>query len=33
MQKISNRDDALGFSAARENLVLTIDLVTLNNWG
>ncbi len=33
MQKISNRDDALGYSAARENLVLTIDLITLNSWG
>lgn len=33
MQKISNRDDALGYSAARENLVLTIDLVSINSWG
>lgn len=33
MQKISSRDDALGFSAIRENLVLTIDLVTINSWG
>ncbi|WP_370293731.1 class I adenylate cyclase [Thalassolituus sp.] len=33
MQKISNRDDALGFSSSRENLVQTIDLVTLTSWG
>lgn len=33
MQKISNRDDALGYSAARENLILTIDLVSINSWG
>jgi len=33
MQKISNRDDALGFSSSRENLVHTIDLVTLTSWG
>lgn len=33
MQKISSRDDALGFSAIRENLVLTLDLVTINSWG
>lgn len=33
MQKISNRDDALGYSSARENLVLTIDLITINSWG
>lgn len=33
MQKISNRDDALGYSAVRENLVLSIDLVTANSWG
>ncbi|WP_430460911.1 class I adenylate cyclase [Thalassolituus sp. LLYu03] len=33
MQKISNRDDALGYSAARDNLVQTIDLVTINSWG
>lgn len=33
MQKISNRDDALGYSSARENLVRTIDLFTQNSWG
>jgi adenylate cyclase class 1 len=33
MQKISNRDDALGFSSSRENLVQTIELVTVSNWG
>ncbi|MCD8522436.1 MAG: class I adenylate cyclase [Saccharospirillaceae bacterium] len=33
MQKISNRDDALGYSAARENLIHTIDLVSINSWG
>lgn len=33
MQKISNRDDALGFSSSRENLVQTIELVTISNWG
>lgn len=33
MQKISNRDDALGYSSLRENLVHTIDLVTINSWG
>ena len=33
MQKLSNRDDALGYSAARENLILTLDLLTVNSWG
>lgn len=33
MQKLSNRDDALGYSAARENLVHTLDLLTVNSWG
>ncbi len=33
MQKISNRDDALGYSAIRENLILTLDLFTRNSWG
>lgn len=33
MQKISNRDDALGFSSNRENLVQTIELVTISSWG
>ncbi len=32
MQKISNRDDALGYSSLRENLVHTIDLVSINSW-
>lgn len=33
MQKISNRDDALGYSALKENLVQSIDLLTINSWG
>lgn len=33
MQKISNRDDALGFSSTRENLVRSIELLTVSNWG
>lgn len=33
MQKISNRDDALGYSAIRENLINTLDLLTINSWG
>ncbi|MAS25670.1 MAG: hypothetical protein CMI03_00250 [Oceanospirillaceae bacterium] len=33
MQKLSNRDDALGYSSARENLILTLDLITINSWG
>lgn len=33
MQKISNRDDALGFSSSRENLVQTIELLTISSWG
>ena len=33
MQKISNRDDALGYSSSRENLVQTIDFITVNSWG
>lgn len=33
MQKLSNRDDALGYSSARENLIQTIDLITVNSWG
>ncbi|WP_419812079.1 class I adenylate cyclase [Bacterioplanoides sp.] len=33
MQKLSNRDDALGYSSARENLVHTLDLLTVNSWG
>lgn len=32
IHKISNRTDSLGFSALRENLVLTIDQLTLNSW-
>ena len=33
MQKLSNRDDALGYSALKENLVRSIDLLTINSWG
>ncbi|MAD44051.1 MAG: hypothetical protein CMI02_16395 [Oceanospirillaceae bacterium] len=33
MQKLSNRDDALGYSSARENLIHTLDLVSVNSWG
>lgn len=33
MQKLSSRDDALGYSALRENLVHSIDLLTINSWG
>lgn len=32
MHKLSNRYDALGYSSARENLVATLDVVTLNSW-
>ena len=32
LQKISNRTDSLDFSALRENLVQTLDLVILNSW-
>lgn len=33
LQKLSSRDNALGFSSSRENLVHTIDLITVNSWG
>ncbi len=33
MQKISNRDDALGFSSSRENLVQSVELLTITSWG
>ncbi|GGY53138.1 adenylate cyclase [Bacterioplanes sanyensis] len=33
MQKVSNRDDALGYSAAHDNLIMTVDLLTINSWG
>jgi len=33
MQKLSSRDDALGYSALKENLVQSIDLLTINSWG
>ncbi|ASP38166.1 hypothetical protein CHH28_05465 [Bacterioplanes sanyensis] len=33
MQKVSNRDDALGYSSAHDNLILTVDLLTINSWG
>lgn len=32
LHKLSARHDSLGFSGGRENLVLTIDQVTLNSW-
>mgnify|MGYP000005834059 FL=1 len=33
MQKLSSRNDALGYSALKENLVQSIDLLTINSWG
>lgn len=33
MQKLSSRNDSLGYSGVRENLVQTIDVLTLNSWG
>ncbi len=33
LQKLSNRDDALGFSALKENLIQSIDLFSINSWG
>jgi adenylate cyclase class 1 len=32
IHKLSNRHDALGYSSSRENLVATLDVVTLNSW-
>lgn len=32
VRRVSEHSDALGYSAYRENLVLSIDLVTRNNW-
>ncbi|MGC8120021.1 class I adenylate cyclase [Marinobacter sp. VGCF2001] len=32
LHKLSARNDSLGFSGARENLVATVDQVTLNSW-
>ena len=32
LHKLSERHDALGFSGLRDNLVLTLDQVTLNSW-
>ncbi|SFM01395.1 class I adenylate cyclase [Marinobacter zhejiangensis] len=32
LQKLSSRNDSLGFSGGRENLVRTIDQVTFNSW-
>jgi adenylate cyclase class 1 len=32
LHKLSARHDSLGFSGGRENLVITIDQVTFNNW-
>lgn len=33
LQKISARSNSLDFSALRENLVATLDMVTINSWG
>jgi adenylate cyclase class 1 len=33
MQKLSSRGDALVYSALKENLVQSIDLLTINSWG
>ncbi|MEJ2041758.1 MAG: class I adenylate cyclase [Reinekea sp.] len=33
LQKISARSNSLDFSALRENLVLSLDMVLINNWG
>lgn len=33
LQKISARNNSLDFSALRENLVLSIDMVLINTWG
>lgn len=33
MHKLSNRDDSLGFSGLKENLVQTLELLTINSWG
>ncbi|MGK0248705.1 MAG: adenylate cyclase class 1 [Oleispira sp.] len=33
MQKLSSRNDALGYSALKENLIQSIDLLTINSWG
>lgn len=33
LQKLSSRDNSLGFSATRENLVHMVDLITVNSWG
>ncbi|GGX44337.1 class I adenylate cyclase [Saccharospirillum salsuginis] len=33
LQKISARSNSLDFSALRENLVATLDLVAINSWG
>jgi len=32
LHKLSARNDSLGFSGARDNLVVTIDQITLNSW-
>lgn len=32
LHKLSARSDSLGFSGGRDNLVLTIDQITLNSW-
>lgn len=33
LQKISARSNSLDFSALRENLILSLDMVLINNWG
>lgn len=32
LHKLSSRSDSLGFSGSRDNLVVTVDQVTLNSW-
>lgn len=32
LHKLSSRSDSLGFSGGRDNLVMTVDQVTLNSW-
>jgi adenylate cyclase class 1 len=33
LERVSDQTDSLGFSALRENLVLSVDQVLLNSWG
>ncbi len=32
LHKLSNRNDSLGYSESRQNLVITLDQVTVNSW-